>query len=226
MAILRHHALSQLAECIAEHVPALKGRICAGPAESPQRLSFPSLSIIPVRFRYFPDQAATHQTVGATSVVLNVGRHEGTVQLRLGAQTHRQRTELEERVLDVFLGQLGRPGVLLTTVPLCHDATVAWELDTDEWDSEKAFDKKMVFDSDRCGPTARSGYGGWCSLDRRDSFDAYRRFANAHRKRCGGQPRDRGGSVQRLHHSGARPVERIPYASTPVHQQPQRVHAP
>ena len=31
---------------------------------------------------------------------------------------------------------------LVTAVPECHDATVAWELDTDEWEDEKAFDKK------------------------------------------------------------------------------------
>jgi hypothetical protein len=142
MAILRLKALTQLAECITNLVPSLKGKICAGPAEAPHRLAFPHLAINPVRFQYFPDQAAEVKPLGATQVLLNVGRIEGTVQLRLGARTHVQRATLEEQILEVFLQRPGSPGVLVTKVPQCHDAIVAWELDTHTWANEKAFDKK------------------------------------------------------------------------------------
>jgi len=150
MAILRLEALNELAQCIAERIPALKGRICAGPAESPHRLQFPSLVIDPVRFRYFPDQAAEPTELSEPAptgippktVLLNVGRHEGTVQLRLGAGTKRLRAELEQKILNLFLEREGAPGVLVMTVPQCHNALIAWELDTDEWENEKAFDKK------------------------------------------------------------------------------------
>jgi hypothetical protein len=142
--------LKILAECIEDRVPALRNKICKGPAESPKKLGFPSLAIIPVKFRFFPDQAAEiYQLTGRSveghppgTVLLNVGRHEGTIQLRLGATTARQRAELEEAVLQVFLERPGSPGVLVTPIPQCHNAIVAWELDTDEWENERAFDKK------------------------------------------------------------------------------------
>ncbi len=142
MAVLRIEVLKILAECIANKVPALRNRICAGPAESPKKLGFPSLAIIPVRFRYFPDQASEYRDPGPGRACMNVGRHEGTVQLRLGAQTHIRRSALEDAILDVFLEREGAPGVLVTAIPNVLDATVAWELDTDEWENERAFDKK------------------------------------------------------------------------------------
>jgi len=150
MAVLRYEALRLLAACISDAVPALRGKICAGPAESPKKLTFPSLSLLPVSFKFMPDQAAEPYQLGDPDttvhvdgkVLLNVGRHEGLIQLRLGAQTARLRAELEEQILAVFLGRPGSPGVLVTAVPQCHNATVAWELDTDEWVNERAFDKK------------------------------------------------------------------------------------
>lgn len=151
MSVLRLEALNQLSECITNQIPELRGAVCAGPAESNHRLEFPSLSITPIRFKYFPDQAAEIGDLNGTdpqgghlpnTVLLNVGRHEGTIQLRLGAKTNRQRATLEQKILDVFLMRPGSPGILVTSVPQCHNATVAWELDADEWESEMAFNKK------------------------------------------------------------------------------------
>lgn len=142
MAVIRSHAMKLLAECIALYVPELKGKIGAGPCEAPQQRQWPHLNIWPIRFTYHPDQAAWHKDLGPSRAVMNVGRHEGIVQLRLGANTHERRLDLEEKVLSVFLRTPGRPGVLVTPVPDCHDATVAWELDTDEWENELAFSKK------------------------------------------------------------------------------------
>lgn len=150
MAVLRLQALDALAACIGDFAPSLRGKIQPGPAESGKRLCFPNLAIIPVRFRFFPDQEAEvgeltgvpPQGLPPNTALLNVGRHEGTIQLRLGAMTHRQRAQLEEEILAAFLSREGSPGVLVTVVPTCHNATVAWELDTDEWENERAFDKK------------------------------------------------------------------------------------
>ena len=142
MSVIRTHALDLLAQCIATYVPELKGKICAGPTEAPKVRQWPHLSIWPVRFKYYPDQAHQHKELGSTRVVMNVGRHEALVQLRLGANTHNQRLALEEKLLNVFLRTPGRPGVLVNFIPNCHDATVAWELDEDEWENELAFSKK------------------------------------------------------------------------------------
>lgn len=142
MSVLRVHALQALADAIALAVPELAGRIGAGPCEAPKQRLWPHLNIDPVRFTYHPDQAEEHRAIGTSRVVMNVGRHEGLVQLRLGATTHIRRLELEEKVLSVFLSTAGRPGVLITEVPDYHDAVIAWELGEDEWENELAFDKK------------------------------------------------------------------------------------
>lgn len=142
MAVLRTYALSKFAECLGNRIPELKGKISGGPCEAPKARVWPHLNIWPIRFTYYPDQAAEHVELGATRMLMNVGRHEGTVQLRLGAATHLQRMELEQKVLDVFLGQVGRPGIIVIPVPECHDAIVAWELDDDEWVNELAFANK------------------------------------------------------------------------------------
>lgn len=105
----------------------------------------PSLTIMPVRFRYIPDQEENHFVPDAKHLVVNVGRHEGTVQLRIAATSLQQRAELEQAVLDLFLGTEGHPGVLLTTIVSCPalgKVLAAWELEDDEWDSAKAFDNR------------------------------------------------------------------------------------
>ena len=143
MSLIRIRALQKLADQIALCVPALKGKICGGAAEAPKRLGFPSLGIYAVRFRYFPDQALLFKETGLSTAVFNVGRVEATVQLRLGAQTAQRRYELEQQIMEnVFWADLSRPGVVLFSVEDCHDAVVAFEADAEEWDDERAFDKK------------------------------------------------------------------------------------
>jgi len=117
--------------------------VCGGAAEAPKQLGFPSLGIFAVRFRYFPDQHALHKSLNSSSAVLNVGRVEGTVQLRLGAQTAQRRYALEQEIMEnVFWADIERPGIVLFTIADCDDAIVAFELDENEWEDEKAFSKK------------------------------------------------------------------------------------
>jgi len=143
MAVIRIEALRRLAALIQTSVPALKGRVCGGRAEAPKRLAFPHLSIFAVRFNYFPDQAELAKTLGNSRAVYNVGRVEGTVQFRLGATSANQRYELEQAIMEnVFWSDIERPGIVVFQVPDCHDAVVAFELDSDEWSDERAFDKK------------------------------------------------------------------------------------
>lgn len=142
MSAIRTHAIRLLRDLIAYYVPELKGKICAGPAESPKMRQWPHLSITPIKFVYYPDQASEHKELGSTRVIMNVGRFEGTVQLRLGAATTDKRADLEEKVLSVFLRTPGHPGILFAEVPAVHDAIVAWELLDDAWQDEMAFEKK------------------------------------------------------------------------------------
>lgn len=141
MAVIKTHALDGLAKYIRERVPELAGKINAGPCEAPKIRTWPHLNIWPIKFRYYPDQASLHSS-SRSKVVMNVGRHEGTVQLWLGATTDRRRRDLEDKVMDVFLSTPGRPGIVFFPVPCHDDAVVAWELVDGEWRNELALGKK------------------------------------------------------------------------------------
>lgn len=140
MSVLKLEALDRFAECIRAAVPELLD-ICPGPADAPARQMWPHLVINPVSFKYFPDQALDWKSVGASSLIVNVGRHEGLIQLRLGATTNYQRAEIEQKIIDLFLATPMHPGIILMDIPACNDARIAWELDGDEWQNERAFDK-------------------------------------------------------------------------------------
>lgn len=125
-----------------EQVPELIGHICKMGEPHLARV-WPNLQIIPIRFTYHPMQEFAHKNLGVSRAVFDVGRHQGTVQLRLGATTPAERWELEDKILNVFLQEEGRPGVLVTTIEQVHDAVVAWELEEDAWDNEKVFAKEF-----------------------------------------------------------------------------------
>lgn len=144
MAVLRIRTLEVLAATIERLCPDLQGRVCAGPAEHPKRLGFPSLAIIPAAYSFFPDQDGEVWFCpdAGNTAVFKVGRHEATIQLRLGAKTARQRYALEHAVSQIFISQRRRPGVLVVQVPDCWNAVVAYEFDQTEWRNELAFDKQ------------------------------------------------------------------------------------
>lgn len=142
MAVIRTHAMNRLVAAIEAAVPELRGKVCKM-SEPNQARAWPTLQILPIGFKYFPMQEHEHKELGTSRLVVDVGRHEGTVQLRLGAITPQKRWDLEDEILDIFLSQEGRPGVLVTEIEEVHDAVVAWELDADEWENEKVFTKKF-----------------------------------------------------------------------------------
>lgn len=142
MAVIRTHAMDKLIAILTEAVPELADHICKM-GEPHLKRTWPTLQIIPIRFRYYPQQEHEHKGLSHSVAVFDVGRHQGTIQLRLGANTPAQRWDLEDKILNVFLSQEGRPGVLVTTIEEVHDAVVAWELEDDEWNNEKVFTKEF-----------------------------------------------------------------------------------
>lgn len=141
MAVVRIEAITQLAKAIGLVLPELAGRICLGQADPRKPLAFPSLAIDPVRWVYHPDQAlevfeSTH------AVVINVGRHQGDVQLIVGAATLAERWTMEQTLIDLFLSTPLHPGILITPVTACEHLgpfKAVWELESDEWRDERAF---------------------------------------------------------------------------------------
>src|ERR1041385_5148597 len=97
MAVVRLEALRALECAITQAVPELAGRICPWPGLPNHNLMFPSLAIVPVRWRYMPDQAWAGFSPSPSSVVMNVGKHEALIQLRLVDATPAGRAPIEER---------------------------------------------------------------------------------------------------------------------------------
>jgi hypothetical protein len=142
MAVVRLEALKGLACAITDAIPELRNRICLGQADPRKDLQFPSLNIDPIRYKYDPNQAQERHEPSVECVVMQVGAHAGTLQLRLITKTSDERAVLEQKIIDLFLETPLHPGVLLTVISSCPslgDFLAAWEFDTDEWDDEGVF---------------------------------------------------------------------------------------
>lgn len=145
MAVLKIEGLRALEAIIECEIADLKGKICLDQSSPGHDLGFPSLSITIEGSKYFPDQEDEHFIPSANAVVLNVGRHVYQLKLRLGAATPYQRAALEQQVLDLFLVTDGHPGVIFTSISSCAELgafVAAWELEGDEWQDEKVFDRQ------------------------------------------------------------------------------------
>lgn len=145
MAVVRLEALKALRQRILDEVPSLMAEhVRVEPATPDEKLCFPSLLIQPLGFKYIPDQDdEVYDPAGEDRIVVNVGRFEARVQLRLAAATLDDRYRLEDELTNAFLRTEGHPGVLLTVVTACPDLgdfLAAWEFEETEWRDEKAFD--------------------------------------------------------------------------------------
>ena len=159
--MIRIKALEQLASLIECQVQKLKGSVCAGAGSRDHKLHFPSLAITGRRFTYYPNQADCYDYVrdqeidgGATREVYQVGRWEGTIELRLASKTSSQRYALECEIEQLFLkgtthldrlypmqfaDDCLRPGIILVDVLECYGARVAFELLEGSWEDEFVF---------------------------------------------------------------------------------------
>lgn len=146
MAVLKLEGLRGLKTLIECDVPELDDKVCVDQAGAGHKLSFPNLSITQNRSRYFPDQEEESFEPSPNSVVLNVGRHVQDIVLKLGAATTFERAELEQKILNLFLVTDGHPGILFTQLTACENLgpfVASWELEEEDWQNEKAFDRQL-----------------------------------------------------------------------------------
>lgn len=146
MAVLKIEGLRGLEALIVCEVPELQGQTCVDQAAPSHDLSFPSLALTIERSRYLPDQEDEHHEPSPNAVVLNVGRHVQDIKLRLGTASTFQRAEIEQKIMNLFLGEEGHPGILFTQLTTCEELgpfVAAWELEEEDWQSEKAFDRQL-----------------------------------------------------------------------------------
>ena len=149
MAVVKIEALKYLADLLKAAIPELEGKICVGQAMPNHDLAFPSLAIVPVgRWRFIPDQDGDDTGVSPLPdrVVMNVGRHDVTIQLQLACATQDQRYELEQQIERFFLGTELHPGVVFGAVNACEDDVgefvASFMLDDSEWQDGKAFQQQ------------------------------------------------------------------------------------
>jgi hypothetical protein len=142
MAVVKLEALKALRCAILAGVPDLSEEAINPWAVAPNvKKQMPGLAFVPARFAYYPDQAEAVYDPAPDCVVMNVGRHEATVQLRLVHASAVGRAEIQDKIIDLFLGTPLHPGVLLTPVvsaPQFGNFLAAWELGDETWQDEDA----------------------------------------------------------------------------------------
>jgi hypothetical protein len=155
MSIVRIEALRALGALIELRIPELKGHVCfdVPPGEYEH---VPNLSIEPSKWGFEPEQADEHATLPGNVVVWNVGEHSCAMVLSIVAANKTQRSVIEAKVLDLFLGyrhpltDIPTPGVLVIPVTACHhlDRWIAsFELESDEWSNntlDRRYESRIV----------------------------------------------------------------------------------
>ena len=149
VSVVRIEALKALAAVIEAAVPDLAGKVLTEQQPPGAVQTYPTLTLVVGRLKYFPDQESEYATIGDPAdgnVVYNVGDRIGPLQLRLVASTIGQRRQLEQQITNLFLSQEMRPGILVvpvTTCPELSDWIAAFEYEDDEWFDASAFDRKL-----------------------------------------------------------------------------------
>jgi hypothetical protein len=137
---VRTPAYAALVAEIERQVPELKTRV-AFEADRDEEMAWPKLGIRVIRapFRRYQRRVVTKLEGGT---VYDVGHFEALVQLKLGAPTSRQRIDLGEKLIGVFLGDGEAAGGLNTTLADVYGATATWDLEDEAWQDEMVFSKK------------------------------------------------------------------------------------
>jgi hypothetical protein len=149
MAVVRIEALRALKARIETAIPELAGKVKVSQAPAGEEQTYPTLTIIPGTWKFDPHGEAEFATIGDPAdgnVVFNVGAHSAPVQLRIVATTIGERWTLEQKVVDLFLGQELRAGVVIVPVTSCPELSTfiaAFEYDSDQWVDVGAFDRKL-----------------------------------------------------------------------------------
>lgn len=142
MSLIRIRAAEVFAAILAQHCPGLEGKICAGPADSNHKRRLPSVAIVPISFRFSPDQEEVWHDIGSTMAAINVGRYDALFQLQIGARNPKERAKIEADVMRIFFLREGAPGVLTADIGDCDNAIVSYELDQESWRDEAGFSDK------------------------------------------------------------------------------------
>ena len=150
MAIVRLEALQALELAIEALIPGLDC-FCVDQSPPSELECFPSVSLMPTRWTFEPEQALEARTLPGNVQVWNVGQHTSPVMISILATTLHERYVIEAKILDLFLSQrhpltgIHRPGILVLPVNACPELgewLASFELESDEWNNSSAFDRR------------------------------------------------------------------------------------
>lgn len=147
---LRKEAASRLAAKILTAVPSLGASAVISQAEPEVDGKYPGLVIMVGKFRFLPNQDEDVHQPAADKEFVQVGEAHGDLEVRIYAKAPAERNKLEDQVEQVFLARSGSPGVLVDTIPnveiggvaSAFAPTIAFRLETLEWNEEFAFDRR------------------------------------------------------------------------------------
>jgi len=145
MCVVRTSVWDALAAAIACAIPELDGHICVDVAPAGEVEEIPNLTIEPGKLVYDPNQALEMAVLPGARVVYSVGAFEGPVAISIVAANVGERETLTGKLIDLFLSTPLRPGVLMVPVTSCPDLgafAAAFELDDDETNNGRAFDRR------------------------------------------------------------------------------------
>jgi hypothetical protein len=117
-----------------------------------QDMEYPSIAIVPMAFTFAePLQEDEVEDVQPYTLLVNVGDFEGSVEVRVAANSAFEREEIEQRILELMLSTEFAPGYLgietdpvrLGGVQYLHRALASFELAREQWREE------MVFSNER-----------------------------------------------------------------------------
>lgn len=144
--VLRMEALENLRCLIEREIPELAGAICVGVGAPGHTQGRTSLAIKVTRWQRTLFQAAKVQTIDPTTILMDVGYHKCTVQLRVTAPTPEERYRLSQALVDLFMATPLHPGtIMVPATGKCGERYIAtFDYSGDDWNDEFAFDRKYA----------------------------------------------------------------------------------
>jgi hypothetical protein len=132
----------------------LAGRIFVEPAEQGDAAAFPSLRLLPGRFRFERHQDSVEEQLTPQLQLVKCGELVGTMMLRVSETHVVPRERLEQIVRSAFFQEEEVQGRILGTLPpltlggvmTTSEATIAFDLDTEDWDDERVFAERLYAD--------------------------------------------------------------------------------
>ncbi len=146
---MKRRAAEELAAAIIRHVPELAGKVFPYHREPTNSSEFPNVVVLPGSYtvQFWEESEEEPST---SDLVVSVGEWDGTCEIRATAPTPFEREELEDLIVDCFVQDPDRPGIILVAmenvevggIDTSFTARGAFIMTHEDWREEFAFAEK------------------------------------------------------------------------------------